>query len=223
MKKIFIGIVLVCIFIVSKAQSHFEPNYALKTPQTLEIINIDLQEDAIVIKLSIENKVEGGYFCVDRETYLTTEAGQRQKLNLLSGLPFCPKQYKFKREGEIKYITMSFPPMEEGTQWMDLIEECGEGCLAVYGICLDRRINSEINICFRDMKKGRNADAINRFESLKSELKDSNNPILGSIYLNLISLYKETGNQNMSTQLINEFQGIIIPHKELFLKSLNQL
>ncbi|MDX2414721.1 MAG: hypothetical protein QNK33_05990 [Bacteroidales bacterium] len=223
MKSIFLSGVLFLTGLFIFGQSHFEPNYALKTPQTLEIINIDLQKDATILKLSIENMVEGGYFCIDKETYITTDAGVKYKLSKLTGLPHCPGQYKFKRVGEIVYVTMSFPPVPGTTQWMDLIEECGEGCLAVYGICLDRRINSEINICFRDMEKGRNADAIKRFESLKSELKDSNNPILGSIYLNLISLYKVTGNQNMSTQLINEFQGIIIPHKELFLKSLNQL
>lgn len=203
-------------------QSHFEPNYALKRPPSLEIINIDLQKDATVLKLSIENMVDGGYFCIDKETYITCDAGIRFKLSKLTGLPHCPGQYNFKRVGEIAYITLSFPPVPATTQWIDLIEECGEGCLAIYGICLDRHINSEINIGFRDMEKGRNTDAITKFESLRTELEDISNPILGSIYLNLITLYNNSGNTKKATELSIELRNLIIPHKELFLRGLKK-
>jgi len=222
MRRIFLSGFLFLTGLYIFGQSHFEPNYALKRPTSLEILNIDLQKNATILKLSIENMVEGGYFCIDKETYLISDAGVKHKLDKLTGLPHCPGQYNFKRVGEKVYISLSFPPVSPTTQWIDLIEECGEGCLAIYGICLDRHINSEINIGFRDMEKGRSMDAINKFESLKTELKDSHNPILGSIYLNLVTLYNKTGNTKKATELSNELKNLIIPHKELFIMGLNK-
>lgn len=221
MRKFLVVSIGIFISAALTGQSHFEPNYALKSPQTLEVINIEFLPDQTILMLSIENLIEGGYFCIDKETYITTDSNKRYKLTKLSGLPNCPNQYKFKREGEIKYITMYFPAIPESSLWIDLIEECGEGCLTVIGLSLEPRINSEINICFRDMEKGRINDAIQRFEVLRKELKDSNNPILGSIYLNLITLYKKKGDSIKAEELSLSLKDIIIPHKELFLSGLD--
>lgn len=200
-----------------KAQSIFEPNYALKNPMTLELINIELKDDVTLLNISIENLAEGGYYCIDPATYLITDKGERFKLSELSGLPLCPDVYKFSRVGEIKYITMRFPPIGKDSEWLDIIEECSDNCLSIYGLCLDIKINTEINIGFRDIENGRMDAALKKFEDLRSQLKDKGNPILGSIYINLISLYEENGNSARVAELKNELQGLLIPHKEKFL------
>lgn len=200
-----------------RAQSIFEPNYALKNPMTLEIVNIELKDDVTLLNLSIENLAEGGYYCIDPLTYITTDKGEKIQLSELSGLPLCPEVYKFSRVGEIKYLTMRFPPVAKDTEWLDIIEECSDNCFAIYGLCLDIKLNTEINIAFRDIENGRMDAAISKFEEIKVSLKDKGNPILGSVYINLISLYEEKGNSARVAELKNELQGLLIPHKEKFL------
>lgn len=215
------AILLIVLAVISqgalRSQSIFEPNYALKNPMTLEIVNIEIKDDVTLLNLSIENQAEGGFYCIDPLTCIITDKGKKLELSELSGLPLCPEVYKFSRVGEIKYITMRFPPIEKDTQWLDIVEECDDNCLAIYGLSLDIKLNTEINIGFRDIENGRLDAAINKFEEIKTSLKDTGNPILGSIYLNLISLYKESGNQARANILKNELQGLLLPHKEKFL------
>ncbi len=218
MKKTILLIVLIAISAGElSAQSIFEPNYALKNPMTLEIVNIELKDDVSLLNLSIENLAEGGYYCIDPLTYITTDKGEKLQLSDLSGLPLCPEVYKFSRVGEIKYITMRFPPVSKDTKWLDIIEECSDNCFAIYGLCLDIKLNTEINIAFRDIENGRMDAAISKFEEIKVSLKDKGNPILGSVYINLISLYEEAGKEEKAIELKLELQNLIIPHKEKFL------
>jgi len=199
------------------AQSIFSPNYALKSPITVEILSIETVADFTTVNLSIENQLDEGYFCIDRNTYITTDKGERLKLSSLTGLPFCPENYRFTHKGEIKFFKMKFPAIGMNTAWIDLIEECGANCLSIYGLSLDLSLNAELNICFMDIEKGRIDDAVEKFEALRIKLKDSGNPILGSIYLNLISLYEETGESQKANELKNELSGLMIPHKEKFM------
>jgi hypothetical protein len=218
MNKYFLIIILLISGSVSTlAQSLFEPNYALKNPMTLEIVNIELKDDMSLLNISIENLAEGGFYCIDPLTYIITDKGEKFQLTDLSGLPLCPEVYKFSRVGEIKYISMRFPPIAKDTEWLDIIEECSDNCLAIYGLCLDIKLNTEINIAFRDIENGRMDAAINKFEEIKESLKGKGNPIQGSVYINLISLYEEKGNSARVAELKNELQGLLIPHKEKFI------
>ena len=199
-------------------QNYFEPNYALKTPGTLEILNVQLTRDATIISASIENLIEGGYFCIDPGTYISDSKGNKLKLSNISGLPLCPDSYRFKKVGELRYLTLTFPPLPQDTEWFNIIEECDMNCMAVYGICLDRKLNEEINSCFRDIDKGRLAEAIKRFEVLRQDIIPESNPMLGSIYLNLISLYNDTDQTLKAEQLIEEFNRLLVPFKQEFIK-----
>ena len=222
MKNIILLLLLIIIISLNiRAQNLSEPNYALKTPQTLEVINIELTEDLTVIYISIENQIEGGYFCIDRNTYLVTDREERVKMSELIGLPLCPESYKFTMVGEKKYVTMKFPGISKESGWIDLVEDCGDNCLAVYGLILDLSLNERINICFRELDNGRQNEAIALFESLREDLMDSNNPLLGSIYLNLITLYEETGNSEAINKLKTEFESSLFPHKERFVSIFN--
>ncbi len=217
MKTITILLMLTLLITIDiEAQKISDPNYALKTPQTLEVINIELIEDLTVINISIENQIEGGYFCIDKNTYLVTGTGKRVKMSELIGLPLCPESYKFNMVGEKKYVTLKFPGISREPGWIDLVEDCGDNCLAVYGLILDPSLNARINTCFRELDNGRQNEAIALFESLRKDLRDSNNPILGSIYLNLITLYEEKGNSEAVNKLKIEFDSSLFPHKELF-------
>ncbi len=220
MKYIFTLFLLTSFLSVSiTAQDISEPNYALKTPQTLEVINIELSADLTIINLSIENRIEGGYFCIDKNSFLITDRGEKVKLSELIGLPLCPDSYMFNTIGEKKYFTLKFPHIHRETAWVDLIEDCGDNCLAVYAILLDKNLNKRINACFRELDSDRKDEAIVLFESLRKDLRGSNNPLLGSIYLNLITLYTEAGNNKKIDMLKSEFENSQFPHKELFVFS----
>ena len=203
-------------------QSIFEPNYALKSPKTLNIANVEFSATATVLTLNIENKVDGGYFCIDRNTYLVTPSGEKLKLTELTGLPFCPDNFQFKRINEIKYFTMKFPPVKEGTKWLTILEECNSNCLSIIGLSLDAGLNAKLNLCFRDLEKGRRKDAIGRFESVRSELAGSGNPMLGSVYSNLITLYTEDGDRAKAEALRNELAKLDIPNKAMFLETVKR-
>ena len=120
-KKIF-ALTLLFAGSVLYGQNYFEPNYALKTPGTLEILNVELKRDATVISASIENLIEGGYFCIDPETYIHDSGGKKLKLSNIIGLPLCPDSYRFKKVGELRYLTLTFPPLPQDTEWFSIID-----------------------------------------------------------------------------------------------------
>ena len=91
------------------------PNFSLKSPETLEIIEVEISGTETIIRASITNLIENGYFCLDRNTYLITGSGSRLKLTGLKGLPFCPRNHEFGSIGEKVYFSMSFPPLPAGT------------------------------------------------------------------------------------------------------------
>ena len=219
MIKIKAHILSFIFFICTLIASSQSTNYALKTPETLEIIEIELGSEATLVKLSIENRVKEGYFCADKNTYLITDQGFKIKLERAIGIPICPQIYKFKAPGEKLYFTLHFPALPIGTSWIDLIEECGEMCFSVYGITLDPVLNKQIDEGFSKLDAGMTDEAILKFESLLSTLEGTNQGILGSIYLNLITLYENQGRDQESKEIYEKLLKSNIPHKELFLQN----
>jgi hypothetical protein len=56
-----------------------KPNYALKSHETLEISRIEITADESLVYLTIENRMEGGTFCADRNILLIDSDGERLK------------------------------------------------------------------------------------------------------------------------------------------------
>ena len=218
-RKLSVTVLFLSLSVILLGQSIFEPNYALKSPRTLNIVNVDANANATTITFSIENQAEGGFFCIDRNTLLVTPSGEKLKLMELTGLPYCPDNFRFKRIGEMKYFTMKFPPLPASAKWFSITEICNENCLFVIGLSLDAGLNAKLNLCFRDIEKGRTRDAITKFEELRGELAGSGNPILGSVYLNLITLYGEAGERSKSDALRAELGRLQIPSRELFVEN----
>ncbi|HUS87148.1 MAG TPA: hypothetical protein VMW76_07910 [Bacteroidales bacterium] len=199
------------------------PNFSLKSPETVEVIEVEVSRSRTVVRGSIENRISNGYFCLDRSTYLITENGERLNLTGLTGLPHCPDSHRFSEIGEKVYFSLTFPALPPGTDWIDLIEECGDGCLLVYGITLDQELNTEINSGFRALDRGENEEATELFENLLKELKPSNHALLGSVYLNLITLCEMEDKPERVDQLIKEILSSAIPRRELFLRNLKSM
>ena len=199
------------------------PNFSLKSPETVEVIEVEMSRSRTVVRGSIENRISDGYFCLDRNTYLVTDKGARLKLTGATGLPWCPDSYKFSEIGEKVYFSLTFQALSPGTGWVDLIEECGDGCLTVYGITLDQKLNSEIDSGFRALDRGDNGEAIELFENILVKLRPANHALLGSVYLNLVTLYELEENGERIEQIISEISSSSIPMKELFIRNLTDM
>jgi hypothetical protein len=195
------------------AQTIFEPHYALKTPVTLNIISLEMTTRATVINLSVENRVEGGYFCADENSFIVTPDGKRLRLTGSTGIPACPDLYRFSSAGEVLYFTLRFPPLPENTSWFDLVEECGENCFSVLGIATEPALNDKMNECYRAVDSGDNKRAIALFEEIVPLLESENHALTGSVYLTIISLSEES-DPELSVKYRQKLLSSSVPHKE---------
>lgn len=195
------------------AQTIFEPHYALKTPVTLNIISLEMTTRATVINLSVENRVEGGYFCADENSFIVTPDGIRLRLTGSTGIPACPDLYRFSSAGEVLYFTLRFPPLPENTSWFDLVEECGENCFSVLGIATEPALNDKMNECYRAVDSGDNKRAIALFEEIVPLLESENHALTGSVYLTIISLSEES-DPELSVKYRQKLLSSSVPHKE---------
>lgn len=195
------------------AQTIFEPHYALKTPVTLNIISLEMTTRATVINLSVENRVDGGYFCADENSFLVTPDGVRLKLTGTTGIPACPELYRFSSVGEVLYFTLRFPPLPANTTWFDLVEECGENCFSVLGIATEPAINDKMNECYRAVDSGDNIRAIALFEDILPLLEEGNHALTGSVYLTIITLSEES-DPELAARYRKKLSSSSVPHKE---------
>jgi hypothetical protein len=195
------------------AQTIFEPHYALKTPVTLNIISLEMTTRATVINLSVENRVEGGYFCADENSFIVTPDGTRLKLTGSTGIPACPDLYRFTSSGEVLYFTLRFPPLPSDTHWFDLVEECGDNCFSVLGIATEPGLNDRMNECYRAVDSGDNKRAIALFEEIVPLLEKENHALTGSVYLTIISL-SEKSDPELAVKYRQKLLSSSVPHKE---------
>src|SRR5512147_2810551 len=106
------------------------PNSALKSHETLEIKKIVLSESGTDVYLKIENRISKGTFCADRNIYIVYPGGEKMHIIASDGIPVCPDTYSFKRVGEQLYFVLKFPPLEKGTGYINIIEECQDNCFS---------------------------------------------------------------------------------------------
>ncbi|HUX94289.1 MAG TPA: hypothetical protein VMV47_01040 [Bacteroidales bacterium] len=176
-----------------KSQTIANPNFGLKSHETLGIDKVEVTREKTVLHLTIENRIENGNFCADRRIYITDPAGNRLKVIRASGIPVCPDSYKFKQPGEKLSFTLTFPALTGELAYIDLREECSDNCFSFYGIVLDEYINSRLDEAFSMAERGESLKAMDRFINI-SETAAKNNGIRALIYFNIIKLATETGN-----------------------------
>lgn len=204
--------------IYSQTVNH--PNSGLKSHETLEISKIVITAQKTVIFLTVENRITGGYFCADKNIFIIYPDGTRSKLTSSNGIPVCPNSYKFKTIGEKLSFELTFPPLRNNTQWIDLIEDCTENCFSFYGVCLNNELNKKIEDASVLAENKEPVKALMEFIKM-AETFDNNSGIEGLIYLNIIQLAKETGNIPKANEWYNKLKSSVTPRKELYIKHLN--
>jgi hypothetical protein len=222
-KKILIMALFMGILnIFSFSQIITRPNFALKSPETLKILKVEITTAKTIVSLSVENlRTEGGSFCADRNIYILYPDGKKSKLLSSSGIPVCPDTYRFKYIGEKLDFTLSFPPIESGTEWVDLIEECNENCFFFYGISLDPDLNRQIDEAFTLAEGNEPEKALDSFISLVEKTDSKNLGTEGLLYINIITLAKETGNVMREKEWYKRFLSSGAPRLSHYIKFLN--
>jgi hypothetical protein len=203
------------------SQSFIQPNYGLKSHETLIISKIEASDKATTLMLSVENRIQGGSFCIDRNTYIVYPDGTRLRMVSSSGIPVCPENHVFSSPGEKLAFTLTFPPLRKGLEWIDLVEDCSDNCFHFYGITLDNDLNQKINDAFR-LAEG--DDLLKAMVSFVDILESTDSKNLGSeglLYVNIISLARQAGNYGQAADWYRKLRNSGAPRLQEYIKFLN--
>jgi hypothetical protein len=222
MKKylLFAWFTLVCVPLVQSQNLSF-PNFALKSHETLNISKVEITPASTIIYLNLENRIEGGSFCADKNIFITYRDGTRIRLISSKGIPVCPSSHRFKTIGEKLNFVLTFPPLKPGTQWIDLIEDCNENCFSFYGVCLNTSLNAKIDGASVLAENGESSKALAEFTKIANSEADKDSGLDGLIYMNIVKLSKETGNVTEAAKWYNKLKSSEIPRSGLYIKHLN--
>jgi len=220
-RTLITGIVILSATGFLHSQTFINPNYSLKSHETLNIIKVEARPEATFFYMSLENRIPNGTFCADKNIYLVYPDGKKSRLESSSGIPVCPDTYKFKAPGEKLEFMLTFPPLKPGTKWIDLIEDCNDNCFSFYGITLDNDLNKRIDEAFSFGENDEAARALIGFVSIAEEIDTKNLGIEGLIYVNIIKLSIETGDEKKAEEWYRKFKLSDAPRLSEYIKYLN--
>jgi hypothetical protein len=197
------------------------PAIGIRSLESMEITSIETGADRTVISMTLENRINGGYFCADRNIFIILPDGSRLKLTEAKGIPNCPETYRFKAVGEKLEFKLLFPPMKPGTAWLDLIEECSDNCFSIHGILLDNDFTGKINEAVAHTDRGEVNTAIELYRTLIEKTGKDKAGILGSLYSDLITLLNRQGYTSMASEWYKKLVDSNLPAKQLYVNNLN--
>ena len=197
-----------------------EPNYGLKSHETLIIEKVELRRDATIISFSIENKIENGSFCVDRRTYIVDPVGNRYRMVRATGIPLCPASYNFKMAGEKLAFQLIFPGLPGEPVYIDIREECTEHCFSFYGVTLNGYINSRFDELFSMVARGETSRAINRFIDV-AEVVANHSGLKALAFYNIIKLYHDTGDEQKAAEWYLKLRSMQQNIGKVYIEQLN--
>lgn len=203
------------------SQSIVSPNYGLRTPQTAEVVRVDFNEKSTVVWLSVTSDINNAYFCIDRSTWLIEPDGTRLRVLELTGLPWCPATYRFKRPGETAPFSLVFQATGI-LPWFSIVEECSGGCLAIYGIVTDQALNEKINEAYALSDTGETMAAYRIFEDLINRTDTLNLGIEGALFSNLIMLDRKMGRNETARSWYDRMMTSDAPLLKHYLENLRQ-
>lgn len=219
-----VGIIVWLITICSTnihSQTVEQPNYALKSHETLEITKVEITPVKTVVSLTIENRIEGGKFCADKNIFIIYPDGTRSNLTSSNGIPVCPETYKFKTIGEKLHFTLDFPPLKTGTKWIDIVEDCNDNCFSFYGVTLNTELNGKINEALSMAEKGEIKRAIAFYKDILNSLLAADQGIKGALYTDIITLLLKTGDKVGADEWYEKMVVSKAPRLDLYIKNLN--
>lgn len=220
-KTFFIGLLFLLLFGSLHSQTFINPNYSLKSHETLNIIKAEAKPEATFFYMSLENRIPNGTFCADKNIYLVYPDGKKIRMESASGIPVCPDAHKFSAPGEKLEFTLTFPPLRSGTKWIDLVEDCNDNCFSFYGVTLDNDLNKRIDEAFSFGENDETARALISFITIADEIDKDNLGIEGLIYINIIKLSVESDDEKKAEEWYKKFKLSDAPRLSEYIKYLN--
>ena len=205
----------------SFSQIFLQPNFGLKSHETLVINKIELSSTGARFYMSIENRITNGSFCADKNIFIVYPDGTRSLLASSEGISVCPDAHKFKAPGEKLDFTLTFPPLKPGTEWIDLIEDCSDNCFSFYGITLDNELNRKIDEAFFLEENDEPVKAMINMIDLAEAIDKKDIGIEGFLYINIIRLAKVNGNEVKASQWYSRMKSSGAPRLQQYIKYLN--
>jgi hypothetical protein len=203
------------------SQTVVNPNYGLKSHETLLITKIESNQEKTLGYLTIENRIEGGNFCADRNISIIDPEGRKLQVRITSGIPVCPESYKFKSIGEVVKFSLEFPPLTPGTKWVDIIENCSDNCFWFYGVTLDIELNKRVEGAFSKASAVAPAENMFLFKGILDDIDSQNLGIEGLLYLNIISAARENADNVNAMVWYKRLAASKAPRVGEYLKYLN--
>ena len=216
----FTGLLLFTAFFSGYSQITVNPNFGLKSHETLDIDKVEVTKEKTVVSFTIENRIENGTFCADRKIYITDPAGNRYKVISATGIPVCPDNYTFKKPGEKLSFTLTFPPLTGEYTYIDLKEECSENCFSYYGIVLDEYINSRLDEGFSLAERGESLKALDKFTKMV-DMAGKYNGIKALIYYNIVKLATDTGHTVQAGEYYKKLISMSSRGGKIYIEQLN--
>ncbi len=205
----------------SSAQTFIQPNYGLKSHETLVINKVEATTKAVTFYLTIENRIANGTFCADKNIYILFPDGTRSMLVSSNGIPVCPDAHKFNTPGEKLDFTLTFPPLKNGVEWIDLIEDCSDNCFHFFGITLDNELNRKLNDAFYLAENDDPVKAMISFIDILESTGSKNNGVEGLIYVNIITLARQSGTIGSAVDWYKKLKNSGAPRLPEYIKFLN--
>ena len=206
------------------SQTYNQPNFGLRSHETLEITKVEITSQTTLIYLSVENKRnDGGSFCADKNIYIINPDGSRLNLTRTHNIPVCPDMYNFKSIGEKLQFTLEFPPLKTGTKWIDIIEDCSSNCFWFYGVTLDNDLNQRLDETFSLASKGQPAGNMILFKNILDDIESQNPGIEGLLYINIINAAAENSDNVNASVWYKRMAASHAPRLSQYLKYLNDM
>ena len=222
MKKYFPFILLLTSHVLCGfSQTLLQPNYALKSHETLIISKIDISPGKTVVYLSIENRIKEGNFCADKDIFIIYPDGTRIRLIQANGIPVCPEVYKFKSIGEKIDFTLTFPSLKSGAEWIDLVEECSSNCFSFFGVTLDTGLNRKIDEAYTLAEQGETGKAVSAYMKIIENNTGRNCGIDGALYTDLITLLHKSGDTLTAKKWYERMLNSNTQRLDQYIKNLN--
>jgi hypothetical protein len=212
---------IILISVTSYSQSIIQPNYGLKSHETLEINKIELTSGTTVFNLSVENRIQNGNFCADKNIFIIYPDGTRIKMISSNGIPVCPQIHRFKEPGEKLTFALTFPALKQDTYWIDLVEECSENCFSFYGITLDNDLNMRLEKIFSLASSRTPDENISQFKSILDSIDSRDLGIEGLLYINIINAAIENNDKVNAIVWYKRLSTSNAPRFGSYLKYLN--
>jgi hypothetical protein len=220
MKRLIIAMVIMTSSLMLASQTFMNPAFGLRTPATMRVAGVECTGDRLVISLTVENLIAGGYFCADRNTYIVLPDGSRIKMERSEGIPYCPDIYRFKRIGEEIGFRLYFTMPDQLPDWFNLIEECGDNCFSVYAITLNRELNETIERAYTMAETGHPAEAGRLFREILAGIEGKEHGIEGALYSNIVIMWLREGNEEEAARWYRKMIETAPPEVERYIENL---